>query len=257
MTLKIIPFWFVTANNKHYQGPKAYIRGFKAYVRKQTEEGSPHERVYDLLQSEFAFLHEDYSAAVQHADSEWYSWLESSFGVSTMPRLVQGLPSETGTGNFILQFCGLSEEIKFLFANGDSSDILWFFRENWDTYKEWLEKTLTSSIREQVIKKLRKELGSLRVKCRSGKSAHLRNTFVAPLDYEIDSHPNLHILNIEDSHNPAWSFLEFFDVIVTADVNYYLRCLELLESLEPAEDLILHMYENIQNSYDGNEDLIK
>lgn len=242
-TAEAIQFWFATANG-------GYAQGSKAYIREPVDEGSPQRRVYDILQAKFAFLHDDYTAAVPRADNKWRNWLTTSFGVSSLPRLIKALPSRWGDD------IKLSEEIEFLFAEGDTSDVLWFLREHWNDYSKFLEYELFPNISLQLKSKFYEALGSLNVTCRNSRSAPLRDTLLPSLDYKMELLPNICILDIQDPKGPSWSFLESLGVTVESNVRYYVHCLELLRNTKLDKHLIVHAYEQIQTRYDGNEGLV-
>jgi hypothetical protein len=242
-TAEPIRFWFATANGD-------YAQGSKVYIREPVDDRSPQQRVYDILQVKFAFLHDDYTATVPRADHKWRNWLTTSFGMSCLPRLIEALPSESGDD------IELSEEIEFLFAKGDASDVLWFLREHWNDYSKFLEYELFPNISPQSKSKFYEALGSLNATCRNSRSSPLRDTFLPSLDYEMESLPNICILDIQDPKCPSWSFLERLGVTVESNVRYYVRCLELLRNTKLDKHLVAHAYEQIQTRYDGNEELV-
>jgi hypothetical protein len=243
-TEAVIRFWFATSNGD-------YAQGSKAYIREPMDRGSPEERVYNILQTKFPFLHDNYTAAVSKADHTWRSWLMTSFGVSTLPRLIEALPSNPSDK------IELSEEIELLFAKGEASDVLWFLRKHWHDYSRFLEFELFPKISSQSKTRFYEVLGSLTIKNRNAVLAPLQGSFLPSLDYEMEALPNICILDIQNPKDRGWAFLENFGVTVEANVRYYVRCLELLRNTEPDKRLILRAYEQIQAQSDENQDLLR
>ncbi|KAF2114162.1 hypothetical protein BDV96DRAFT_577681 [Lophiotrema nucula] len=225
--------------------------GWKAYVRKPIKDGTPLQRVYDLLETRFTFIHEDYAAALLPLDERWREWLSTSFGVSTVPQLVaRSLEDQVAGSN-------LSQEMCFLFSHGNSADILWVIGEHWSYYSKWIENRASREGLHSDHGILLDALASTHVKCQGNRSSPLSRTVLPLLDPGMGTHPAIFILDIEDPGSRRWAFLEHFGVAVKTDVRFYVRCLESLQNGDVDRQLLVHIYVQIQNLYSGNESFVR
>ncbi|XTI91300.1 hypothetical protein V2W45_716603 [Cenococcum geophilum] len=239
-----VSLWFITENGKE-------CLGSTLYVEEPVKEGSPLAHIYELLKTKFSFVNRDYIDRLSSIDDNWRKWLTASFGLSTIPRLVQVLPSMPGVVDY-----QLSDEMQFLFTKGISSDLLWILREHWSYYSKWIEDDESRKDAAEAASKLRQALGSIIVRCRNGRFSPLSNTVLLFLDREVGSHPDICVLDIPDPKSSRWSFLEYFGVAVKVDIQYYVRCIELLRNSQLNRQLLVHIYERIQAFYSGNEELV-
>jgi hypothetical protein len=154
----------------------------------------------------------------------------------------------------------LSDEFIYMFNKCRSSDVLQILRDNWHHYSQWISgihmiwqdpEFVASSVQ------LKNQIGSYVVICASG-TVHLRDTVLPSLDRQFDRERFIPAVKIEDPQDANWMFLGSFDVILIADVHYYLRCL-LAISVQDREDIdsIAYIYDKIQSFYRGNEPIIQ
>jgi hypothetical protein len=112
------------------------------------------------------------------------------FGVPTLSRLIEALPSNPGDK------IELSEEIKLLFAKGEASDILWFLRNYWHDYSSFLEFELFAKISSQSKTRFYEVLGFLLIKNCNAVLAPLQGSFLPSLDYEMEALPRICVQDI-------------------------------------------------------------
>jgi len=104
---------------------------------------------------------------------------------------------------------------------------------------------------------LKNSLGSCLVQCAKG-SLPLQETVLPMIDRQLDKGCHIPALNISDPQHPQWTLLSYFGVFMKGDAQYYLRCLiSISEEHRPDIDSITYIYEQLQNRYGGNEELIR
>ena len=86
----------------------------------------------------------------------------------------------------------------------------------------------------------------------------LEETVLATLDAQLDSGRTIPVLEIQEPQHPEWNLLSHFNVMLKADIHYYLRCLITISGdANPDIDTIAYIYEQIQTRYTGSEELIR
>jgi hypothetical protein len=186
--------------------------GHDLYVE-EPDKTSIISKFADHPASEMRLLHPSYitKARAVGRESEFVSWICSSLGVSTKPRLVD--PQQR-----------LTSEFRFLSANA-SKDLLLLLRESWDTYASQLEP---------MDSRLNKALSEMKVLCTDGQMHHLGQT-VLPREVLIAAGPNLFFVDIPDADDHRWKKLTHLGVLCSRSVTLYRRQLKALARL-PVND---------------------
>ena len=154
----------------------------------------------------------------------------------------------------------LSEEFTYMFRECFSSDVLQLLRDHWQHYSQWIDGAHMKWQNTAFCKsseQLRKSLGSCLVKTARG-SLPLQETVVPMIDPQLDKGGLIPAVDIKDPLHLQWALLGYFDVIMKADIHYYLRCLiAISEEHRPDVDDVAYIYERIQASYKENEERIR
>ncbi|KAI3318140.1 hypothetical protein HD806DRAFT_549483 [Xylariaceae sp. AK1471] len=153
----------------------------------------------------------------------------------------------------------LSEEFTFMFRECHTSDVLQTLRDNWQHYSQWIDGAHMKWQNPEFLNSstwLRNSLRSCLVQSAKG-SVPLQEAVLPMIDLELDNGCLIPAVNIQDPRHPDWRLLNIFDVIISADIHYYLRCLfAIAEEACRDIDKVAYIYEKIQARYKGNERLI-
>jgi hypothetical protein len=234
-------FWLATTNGD-------FRLGSDIHIRPSAKDNSIHQRIYDSLQNDVPLLHDSYAAAMSTFDHRWRVWMSTSFDVCLAPQLVRMIPGSKFEP---------TPEMKSLFVNGNSRDVLLFLRDHWSIYSRWIEDKASSTAAPTVYNSVRECLGQLQMRCRNGLTVAMHNTFLPSLDSEVEMNQKICILDVPEQTVLSWSFLEFFGVTVKVDVQYYVHCLHILRDRMIGKHLAVHIYEKLQALYGGNENLVQ
>lgn len=213
--------------------PTLYFKkGHDLYVE-EPDKTSIISKFADNLASNMWLLHPSYIAKARAVgkESEFVSWICSSLGVSTKPRLID-------------LWQRLTPEFSFLYANA-SKDLLLLLRESWNTYASQLEPTDS---------RLNKALSEMKVLCTDGQMHHLDQT-VLPREVLIAAGPNLFFVDIPDAVDSRWDKLAHLGVLCSRSVTLYRRQLKAL-ALLPVNDTTTKAateaaYAGLQSSMSG------
>lgn len=193
--------------------PTSYFkRGHDLYVE-EPDNTTIISKFADHPASNIWLLHPSYIAKAREIgeESEFVSWICSSLGVSTKPRLID--PRQR-----------LTPEFEFLCANA-SKDLLLLLRESWDTYAFQLEPTDS---------RLNMSLSEMRVLCTDGQM-HCLDQTVLPRELLKSAGPNLFFVDIPDAVDLRWNKLTHLGVLCSRTVTLYRRQLKAL-ALLPVND---------------------
>ncbi|KAN0099174.1 hypothetical protein V8E51_012949 [Hyaloscypha variabilis] len=170
-------------------------------------------------------------------EPEFISWICSSVGVSTKPRLVD-------------VHLRLTPEFNFLKANA-SKDLLILLRDNWGFYAPQLQRS------ESALNVALKEMN---VVCIDGRLRPLRKTILPRQSLKVAA-PNLPFVDIPDPENTHWNHLAIFGVLTRENTTLYQRELKALAVLpvnnmrtRPAVEAV---YAGLQSSLSGPNNQIR
>jgi hypothetical protein len=242
--------WFVTKKDQRRHGSELYLR-------RKCRKGSPMSLVYEQMETQLEFLHDDYLDMPSTDEVAWTSWLEKTVGVSTIPRLVN--PPRLRTNSSVL-----SKDFKLLFQHCSSRDLLWVIRDHWSQYSRWLEHDDVAWQADNSVNQadrsfkdtLQNELKDQKVKCRIGQLP-LSKAVLPMLDQFLDLYPLVPSLDIYDPLSPSWKILRHLGVAVERNAEYYIRCLEALRNTQPLSDVLTHIYSQLMNNLAHEGDFIQ
>ncbi|EXJ66070.1 uncharacterized protein A1O5_10684 [Cladophialophora psammophila CBS 110553] len=191
----------------------------------------------------FPVLHQDYWLATAGRELQWTHWLKDQLRICEFPRLVRMM----GDG------FELSEDMKRIIEGLPSGQFLQLLRDHWQTYSEWLGSDEDLNYTQDWIlskKALRQCLMSTEVDCINGSRYSLKDTIFPAGDLSgVEGSDALPLLDIPNSSNPSWSFLEQLGVTMKCDVNHYLQCLRTIKQKGQPERY-LQLYGKIQETID-------
>ena len=147
-----------------------------------------------------------------------------------------------------------------MFRECHSSDLLQLLRDYWHHYSQWIDgvhmKWQNIDFLESSTQ-LRNSLGACLVESAKG-PLPLRESVLPMIDPQLDKGRLIPAVDIKDPQHPEWTLLSYFGVITKGDIHYYLRCLiAISEEHRPDVDNVAYIYENIQDRYKENEELIR
>ncbi|KIW89714.1 uncharacterized protein Z519_09870 [Cladophialophora bantiana CBS 173.52] len=221
-----VDLWVATGSG-YRRSSEVYLRSFAPNGRK------------------FAFpvLHQDYWLATAGRELQWTHWLKDQLRICEFPRLVRMV----GEG------FELSEDMKRILEGLPSGEFLQLLRDHWQTYSEWLGSDEDLNYPQDWIlskKALRECLMSTEVDCINGSRYSLKETIFPAGDLSgVEGSDSLPLLDIPNSSNPSWSFLEQLGVTMKCDVNHYLQCLRMVKQKGQPEKY-LQLYGKIQETID-------
>jgi len=207
--------WLVTDEGKHFLSCNIYM---------------DHA---DILSASVFFLRSRESVCFLHPryadyfpdDEDFRKWMIQNFKLACFPRLVQ----YTSQSSF-----EISGDFKTIRETAPPVKILLLLREKWEHYSKWFleDEEATDGTVEESKAELRAIFSDIRVSCRGGKTARLKDT-VVPLGGmfpdEIDS---LFLLDIPESQDPRWKYLSCFGVVTEAGVGPIIQCLRHIRDSE-------------------------
>jgi len=157
------------------------------------------------------FIHLDYLSAYKSNDrrTEWYSWLRSSLGLNTAPRVLDGR---------------LSPEFRKILTTLSAIRILIVLSEFWT----------------QISKKLsdasRRELSEIEIVCENGARRALKDTCLKTRDLKHYDVSGLCFLPIDNPDQDCWHFLRELGVTIRADAVFYLNLLRRMSKEDSRDD---------------------
>lgn len=243
--------WFATKRDHR-------CRGSQLYIRMDCPVYSPAARIYDKLEANFNFIHNDYLNVFSTDRTPWIAWLLKTFSISPIPRLVTTLPRGVSSGN-----SSISPEFQVLLSDRHLGDLLWTLRENWQYYSQWLENdnggwqsNSSGAIESSLKDTVREELKSRRLRCKNG-LIRLSQAVLPMIDPILDHTAQIPTVDILDPKNPNWRILSNLGVAVEKNASYYVRCLEALRRSRAQRDTLNHVYEQLKNCYVHEGDFIR
>ncbi|GAB1315628.1 hypothetical protein MFIFM68171_05838 [Madurella fahalii] len=207
------------------------------------------------FRSKVKFLHADYVSGKTklHESERWTAWLAEQCGVNIFPVLVT-----TGPGGRF----ELSEDFRLLMRVSDPRRILSLLRAQWSLYSKWIDTEFsTHDSEEQANNSCRsvlvEELGSLRVRCRDGTIAPLRETSLPLSDLPASLAAQLRLLDIEDPDSSTWHFLKHLGVGITFDNRVFLDQLRVLQGTDISLQDVTSLYRELERWGPAPEELRK
>ncbi|KAH7202459.1 hypothetical protein DER44DRAFT_669606 [Fusarium oxysporum] len=161
-------------------------------------------------------------------------------------------------GGDVSKIFDLSDEFTFIFRECHTRDVLQLLKDNWQHYSQWVDGAHMQWQTSEFCassSRLKSRLGSCLVHTSSGVWP-LQESVAPMLDPTLEGEL-IPAVQIKDPVNPQWALLSHFGVSTKLDIHYYLRCL-VATSRHSFSDVnnITYIYEQIQNRYRGNEELI-
>lgn len=163
-----IDLWLVTEQ-------ESYCRSSQVYMDSEVPYSA--SSMFGENRSRFHFLNDGYWKDFSAPD--WRTWLTKNLNIAVIPRLV--VPPTTLQGPF-----NLANDFQFLIESCPSSELLLLLRHHWNHYSRWVvtevfrtyKPSKESSAWKESQEKLRATLSSMKVKCHSGVTAKLCQTFL-------------------------------------------------------------------------------
>lgn len=270
---KIPPIWFATTKDTRCLGTDLYIDVVSP------EEPFSASSVFESCKSDFNFLHENYARTMAPRDKDWTSYLKTTLGLETAPRMTCLVNPKTNDYQ-------LSNELRHL-SKLDAGMVLRLLRYSWDVNKakKWFVEGTTAGSGKTLpspasIRQMRDEISRMKVRCVDGSMDELRNTFIprktVNLGVEIaaqDNNPQSSdpddifgaepslkderqpsslvskpALDVPDPEDKGWDFLETFGVVVKVDVGVFLSHLgQLGESANVTKNNVVAIYDLIEH----------
>ena len=154
----------------------------------------------------------------------------------------------------------MSEEFLYMLRECQSSDVLDVLKDNWQHYSQWIGGVHMSWQSAEFLEsclQLRKKLGSWEVVSACG-MRQLCETVLPAIDQQLDQSAGIPAVDVKDPRHTDWKLLDYFDVVLVANVQYYLRCLIATAEYGHTDiDHVAYMYEKIQSFYRGNEHVVQ
>ena len=231
----------------------------KSAQRKKDFKTRLHERLSENPSLRGFGAEEDKSVDSAKTDifKAWRAYMIKTLHLSEIPRLVRFEDSSCR------QKYHLSDEFKFLLQACSPADVLHLLNEHWTSYAEWLELGATAQKDANAVasnQHLLEEFGSCKVQTRHGIHS-LRDTVLPGLDAQLDDlglpTPVLDMQNSKD--RTLRRRLGIFGIKVENDLQYYLTCLQVLQTQQycPDHAAVCYIYEQIQSRYSSKEDELK
>ncbi|KXX78121.1 Heterokaryon incompatibility protein 6, OR allele [Madurella mycetomatis] len=204
------------------------------------------------FRSKVRFLHADYlpGKSDPHESEQWTAWLAERCGLNIFPILVTAGPGSCFE---------LSEDFRLLMRVSDAGQILRLFRAQWSLYSKWIDMEFSlhdgeeqNSFRSALVD----ELGLMKVRCKDGTVAPLRETFLPLSDLPPRLAAQLRLLDIEDPDSSAWHFLKHLGVGITFDNRVFIDQLRAVQGTDiPVQD-VAKLYRELDSRGPAPEEAI-
>ncbi|EJD42159.1 hypothetical protein AURDEDRAFT_186149 [Auricularia subglabra TFB-10046 SS5] len=205
------------------------VRGNQLYM----DDAGSLPALSGLLEPPARFLHPDFvSPASFRSDEErlnaWRRWLHSHLGVSTVPRVISGMPA----AEFI-------ELIGRLQAAKRTSRLLTLLRQFWPGISSQLRDARDAT-------RFNEFFGTIQVRCTNGKSFPLHSTFVPNERIAPFATADMPQLVLSDAQKD-WSFLSKFGVSVDVNAAFFLkRLLALSQTKGVRKETVDPIYKQLE-----------
>jgi len=177
-------------------------------------------------------IHSDYLDAYSSDDTrkEWYSWLHTSLGVNTAPRVLNGC---------------LSPEFRVILSTVDPIDILILLSEFW------------AQIADKLSDASRQELSEIEIVCKNGERRALKDTYLKTKDLRLYSIPGICFLPFKNPDEDCWRFLKDLGVTIEVNALFYLKQLDQLRKADSRdEDAIQGIYTQLNARFQDDPSAI-
>jgi hypothetical protein len=224
--------WLVTDHGKFLHGSKIYMQHAVPLSASVFFLRSP-----DLV----SFLHPRYLEYLPFATNEDFQlWMVDNFNLARYPRLVTYLS---------LNSFKISDDFIIVVETAPPISVLLLLRERWAVYSKWLaaDDEPTDHTWENSKAILRDRFAILKVPCRGGKVALLKNTVVPLGDMFPEELDSLFLLDIPEPQDPRWKYLSCFGVVTEAGVGPIIQCLRhIRDSTTASAERISELYRLVQ-----------
>lgn len=183
-------------------------------------------RVCDVLPKErwgSLLLHPGYALQYVGKNTEkWKKWLESSANVRSHLQLLDS------TGKF-------SSEFQYIVENERSPIMLELIAAS--CLKE--PSTYSSTTFKQMI-------GAIKVTCTNGLTSSLNKTCLPTAELKSNAAPGIPFVDLNNPSSSKWKCLREFGVVIKPNLDFYLRCLSLVQGQQVTRNQIVGLYGRIE-----------